>query len=487
MTRAKSKQPQSPGTDWAQAYLDVAEVMILVIGVDQTVRLINKKGCRVLGYPEEEIVGKNWFESFLPEHVKGQVQEVFAQLVSGKVEPVVYSENSVLTSSGDERLISWQNTLLYDEKGQILGTMSSGSDVTERKKHEVALRRSEAELRAIVENAVDGIVTIDPSGTIQSFNPAAEEIFGYSSDEVIGKNVKLLMPEPDHSQHDEYISNYLKTRQRKIIGIGREVMGQRKDGSTLPLHLAVSEIRLDDRVMFTALVHDLTGFKRMQEEVLQARNLAAIGEMAASVAHEIKNPLAGISGAIHVLRDNLAADESLCEVLDEILLQVKRLDNSVRDLLLLSKPWKPEKQICDVRALVEDIVSSASRQEAFDQVKFLFSGESKLEVDVDPVMFEQVLWNLLHNAAQAMPEGGQIECLFGREEDSVIIMVADTGDGIPFSFQDRLFRPFFTTKTQGTGLGLTICKNIIEAHNGSIIISSQPDKGTEAILRLPKS
>ncbi len=487
MTGAKSRQSLESGPDLAQAYLDVAEVMILVLNVDQTVRLINKKGCQVLGYPEEEIVGKNWFESFLPEHVKGQVQEVFAQLVSGEMEPVKYYENTVLTSSGDERLISWHNTLWYDKKGEVLGTMSSGSDVTERRKNEVALQRSEAELRAIVDNAVDGIITIDPSGTIQSFNPAAVEIFGYSSDEVIGKNVKLLMPEPDRSQHDEYISNYQKTRQRKIIGIGREVLGQRKDGSTLPLHLAVSEIRLEDRVMFTALVHDLTGFKRMQEEVLQARNLAAIGEMAASVAHEIKNPLAGISGAIHVLRDNLAADESICGVLDEILLQVERLDNSVRDLLLLSKPWNPEKQICDVRALVEDIVSSAGRQEAFGQVKFLFSGESKPEVALDPVMFEQVLWNLLHNAAQAMPEGGQIECLFGREEDSVIIMVADSGDGIPFSVQDRLFRPFFTTKTQGTGLGLTICKNIIEAHNGSITISSQPGKGTEAVLRLPRS
>ncbi len=215
-------------------YLDLVGVIIVAIDADQKVKLINKKGCEVLGYKESEIVGKNWFEHFIPEGMRDTVEEAFTKLMAGEIEASEYFENPVLAKSGEERMIAWHNALLNDEEGRITGTLSSGEDITERQRNEETLRRSEAEIRAVLDTAVDGIVTIDKRGIIQSFNPAAARIFGYSSDEVIGQNLTILMPEPDGSQHGDYLGSYLQSGEKKIIGIGREVVGQRKDGTIFP-------------------------------------------------------------------------------------------------------------------------------------------------------------------------------------------------------------------------------------------------------------
>lgn len=354
---------------------------------------------------------------------------------------------------------------------------------------EKSLREREAELRAIVEMAVDGIITIDSRGTIQSFNPAAERLFGYSADEVIGQNVRLLMPEPYRSEHNDYLSNYQRTGDAKIIGIGREVEGRRKDGTTFPLHLAVSEVRFDDRIMYTGVARDLSDFKRMQREMLEAQKLAALGELAASVAHEIKNPLAGMAGAIQILRESLGPDDERREIMGDILDQVGRLDESVRQLLMFAKPWKPEKQMYDLRQLIEHVMELAKRQQDFEKIRFsvLDGSAAELVVPVDPALLEQVFWNLLQNATQAMPGGGEIRFSFRLWKDFAVIKVADTGSGIPAEHHEQLFRPFFSTKARGTGLGLPICKKIVEAHGGEMAVSSRAGEGTTVTLRLPHS
>ncbi len=358
--------------------------------------------------------------------------------------------------------------------------------ITERKRNEEVLRRSEAQIRAILDTVIDGIITIDEQGVVASFNPGAARIFGYKPEEVIGQNISILMPEPDSSQHGHHLSNYLRTGKANIIGIGREVLGRRKDGTTFPMYLGVENMLIGGRRMFTGVVRDLTDLKRMQDQMLQSKSLAAIGEMAALLAHEIKNPLAGISGGIEVLRESMKPGDQRREVMEAILGQVKRLDHAVRQLLMLSKPWKPEKQLCDLRELVQDLSSSAKEQKTFAQVDFVFKGIKSSKVPVDPSFLEQVLWNLLHNAVEAMSEGGEICYTFGQGPGFATIIVADKGCGIPPENQDQLFRPFFTTKTRGTGLGLPICKKIMEAHVGSITISSEVDRGTEVTLRFPK-
>jgi len=469
----------------SQKYLDVVRVIIVAIDADQKVSLINKKGCELLGCQESEIVGKNWFKTFIPKGTRSQVKDAFAKLMAGEVEVVENFESPVLTKDGQEKVIAWHNTVLNDQDGRIIGSLSSGEDITGRKRDEEALRRSEAELRAILDTMVDGIVTLDERGIIQSFNSAATRIFGYSAVETVGQEIGMLMPDPDRSQHPGYIRNYLSGGEAKIIGIGREVIGKRKDGTTFPMYLAVGEAHLGGEIRFTGIVRDLTELKRMQEEVLQSQSLAAIGEMAASIAHEIKNPLAGISGAIQVLKDGLEAGDPRKKIMEEVVSQVGRLNNSVRELLMLSKPWNPEKQLCDLRGLADRITASAKERDSFAQIQFLVSGKKRVRAPVDPVFFEQVLWNLLHNAVQAMPEGGEIRYSFAEKEGFALVTVADTGSGIPEKLRSRLFRPFFTTKTRGTGLGLPICQKIMEAHGGSITISSKAGQGTVVRLSFP--
>jgi PAS domain S-box-containing protein len=306
MTRDSENSTDSA---WIQKYLDVAGVILVAINRDETVRLINRKGCEVLEGSEEQIVGQNWFDLFVPANQRETVREFFRRMCEGEEDLPEYYENPVLTLGGQEKLVAWHNTILSEPDGTVVGSLSSGKDVTETRKGEEALRRSEAKLRAIVDTAVDGIITIDSNGVVQSFNNAASKLFGYSPDEIVGRNVSNLMPEPDSSQHNQYIDNYFRTGQAKVMGNGREVLAQRKDGTTFPIYLAISEMSLRDRTLFAGIVHDLSEIKRMQEQVSQSQNLAAIGEMAATVAHEIKNPLAGISGAIQVLRDTLDTED----------------------------------------------------------------------------------------------------------------------------------------------------------------------------------
>lgn len=244
--------------DPAQKYFDLAGIMFVALDAEGKITLINRKGCEILEYQESELLGKNWVDFCLPDYMRSEISEVFRKLMNSEIDPVEYYDNPVLTKSGEERVISWHNTILTDEEDRPIGTLSSGLDITNRNKSEKALQEGEAKLRAIVETAVDGIITIDEQGIIESFNQAAERLFGFIEDELIGKNINILMPSPYHEEHDSYLQNYLKTGEKKIIGIGREVVGRRKDRSTFPLYIAVGEISLGKRRMFTGIVHDLT-------------------------------------------------------------------------------------------------------------------------------------------------------------------------------------------------------------------------------------
>ena len=465
-------------------YLNLADVIILVLGSDQKVRLINQKGCEILGYSESQVLGRNWFDYFVPERLREEVRQVFFQIVSGEMEIAEFFENPVVTSSGEERAVAWRNATLRDSQGRIVEILSTGEDVTDRRRTEEALRNSEATLRAILDTCVDGIITIDEQGSILSFNPAAVRIFGYSPPEVVGRDVNVLMPDPYRGLHPGYIRRFLKTEEPRIIGTGREVVGRRKDGSTFPLYLAVSAVSLSGKRMFTGIVRDLTDFKRMQNEIIQAQKLAAIGEMAASVGHEIKNPLAGISGAIEILKDTLSEEDSRRQVMDDILTEVHRLDNTVRDLLAFSKPWNPDTQLCNLQELVERI-STSYREKEDNDLQFVYGGGGKTEVQVDPWLFEKVLWNLLDNASDAMQGAGEIRFDFEETPEFLTLTMRDSGHGVPPEHQEDVFRPFFTTKNRGTGLGLAICKKIMDAHGGTISLFSIPRKGTKVSVHFP--
>jgi len=474
-------------SDDFRTYLDQAEVIILVLNNDGRVHFINRRGAELLGLPVGEIVGLNWFERFIPEASRGELRTVFQSTLHdhGSSTSNEFFENPVRTAGGSEILVAWKNTLLRDASDEVIGTLSTGEEVTVRRRMENALRESEATLRAILETCVDGIITIDEAGRVLSFNPAAVRIFGFQPDEIVGQDVSILMPSPHAGAHLSYIDRFLQTHETRIIGRGREVLGRRKDGTEFPLYLAVSDVTIRGGKMFTGIVRDLTEFKRMQEEIVQSQKLAAIGEMAASVGHEIKNPLAGISGAIEILKDTFDNDDPRLHVMEDILFEVRRLDNTVRDLLAFSRPWNPDLQDCSLQEIAERVARAFQEQEDLTRVRFRFGKPIDGLARVDPWLFEKVLWNLLDNANDAMGGEGEIRFGFAEGPGFVEISVTDSGDGIPPDLLKDVFRPFFTTKNRGTGLGLAICKKILDAHGGSIYLTSTVRKGTTARIRLP--
>ncbi len=378
-----------------------------------------------------------------------------------------------------------QRTFSPDDISFLQSVANVLGSAVERRVSEAALRRSEETNRAILDTCIDGIITIDERGIIRSFNPAAERIFGYSAAEMVGRNVQSLMPSPDRERHDGYIQKYLETGAARIIGFGREVHGLHKDGHVFPMHLGVGEMELDDHSMFVGLIRDLTYFKRVQEELVQAQNLAALGEMAASVAHEIKNPLAAILGVIQVLQDSSAIADDYQEVVGELSLRVQRLDQTVKRLLNFAKPVEPDSRRVDLVDVIAQIVNSVHREEPVRHVKFSFGCAASVNAPVDLVLFEDLLRNLIYNAADAMPGGGTVTISCKQNDTEVIVSVADTGIGIRPDILKKVFRPFYTTKRGGTGLGLALCKKIAEAHGGSIHIESTPGVRTEVLVALP--
>jgi two-component system sensor kinase FixL len=473
--------------EWREArkYIDLVQVLLVVLDREGRIKLVNRKACDVLGRPKAELVGRDWFETCLPESFSGPARAVFDRLMAGEAEAGEYYENPVRTVTGEERMIAWRNRVLLDGRGRPSGTLSSGEELSERIATEQALRDSEARNAAILEAAVEGIVTIDERGTIQTFNPAASRIFGYEPGEVIGRNVRMLVPSPHRENHDAYLARYLETGEAQIIGTGREVEGVRKDGRVFPLELAIGEVQVAGRRLFTGLIRDLTPMKRMQEEMLRNRNLAAIGEMAASLAHEIKNPLAGISSVMQVLRADFPEDDQRHELFEELLGLVSRLDKTVKDLLIFARPWTPQTRKLRISDIARHVATGTRRDEQFEGIEIRLSGDESLEAPVDPQLLEQVFWNLFLNAAQAMDGGGRIEVEFEPADGGVRVVVSDDGPGIPEEVRDRVFQPFATTKARGTGLGLAISRRILEAHGGAISVASEEGEGTRIVLQFP--
>jgi PAS domain S-box-containing protein len=241
-------------------------------------------------------------------------------------------------------------------------------DLSDRVQLEDRLRASEARWRAIVESAVDGIVVIDTHGRIDAFNPAAERLFGYAEEEVMGQNVNMLMPSPYHDEHDHYMARYLATGVPKIIGTGREVTGVRKDGTTFPLHLSVGQMKTGGERKFTGILHDLVARVRIEEQLREQTALARLGEMAAVIAHEVKNPLAGVRGAIQVIGGRLPQDGKDAAMVKEIVARIDALNDLMKDLLLFARPPQPRPAPVEVGTLVATTADLLSADPALKDV-----------------------------------------------------------------------------------------------------------------------
>jgi two-component system sensor kinase FixL len=352
----------------------------------------------------------------------------------------------------------------------------------------------EAHLRSILDTIPEAMIVIDERGLIQSFSTAAERLFGYTPSEVIGENVKMLMPSPYREGHDGYLSRYLRTGERRIIGIGRVVVGERKDGSTFPIELAVGEMRSSDRRFFTGFIRDLTErqqtetrLQELQSELVHISRLTAMGEMASTLAHELNQPLSAIANYLGGSQRLLATsqDEQIIKVkgaIEKATEQALRAGQIIRRLRDFVKRGEGERRVENLAKLIEE-ASALALVGAKDQgvrVRFQFDPAVDL-VLADKVQVQQVLLNLLRNAVEAMETSQRRELVISTalgKDGMIAISVADTGSGIAPEMTSQLFQPFVTNKRHGMGVGLSISRTIVEAHGGQIGVEPNPAGGT---------
>jgi two-component system sensor kinase FixL len=352
----------------------------------------------------------------------------------------------------------------------------------------------EAHLQSILDTVPDAMVVIDERGIIQSFSSAAERLFGYTAAVVVGQNVKILMPSPYRESHDGYLERYLRTGERRIIGIGRVVVGERKDGSTFPMELAVGEMRSSNQRFFTGFIRDLTErqktearLQELQSELVHISRLTAMGEMASTLAHELNQPLSAIVNYLKGSRRLLegASDERsamMSDALDKAGEQALRAGQIIRRLRDFVARGESERRIENLAKLIEEAGALAlvGAKDQGIRVKFQFEPAIDL-VLADKVQIQQVLLNLMRNAIEAMEQSQQRELVISTaqgKDDMVTISVADTGPGITEETRSQLFQPFFTTKCHGMGVGLSISRTIVEAHGGEIWVEANPAGGT---------
>jgi two-component system sensor kinase FixL len=350
--------------------------------------------------------------------------------------------------------------------------------------------------RAILGTVMDGIVTIKADATIALFNPAAEKIFGYTQDEVIGKNVNILMPEPYSSEHDTYIKNYLTTGIKKIIGIGREVEGRRKDGRVFPLSLEVTEMRVDGERMFTAILRDFTDKKLAQElqEKLVADVAAAnknLGDFAHIVSHELKAPLRGIGSLVEWITKDYHGrlDESGEEMLKLLKSRVTRMHSLIEGILRYSRVSRTsgmEKEV-DLNAVVRDVVEMLAPP---PDISITVSRNLPV-ITCDPVRMSEVFENLLSNAVKFMDKPkGRISIGVGSDDNFYTFHINDNGPGIDPRYHERIFDMFFMVtdgaESENTGIGLTLTKRIVETMGGRIWVDSGPGSGSVFYFTIPR-
>jgi two-component system sensor kinase FixL len=483
MSAMSQFRPDDESSGLLRAIVESSDDAIIGKALDGTIVSWNAGAHRMYGYTPSEAVGQS-IALIVPPEYRDQLQTILGEIANGRRVP----SHETVRVTRDGRLLNVSLTVspIVDIAGRVVGASAIARDVTAAKRVEAALRGSEERYRSIIDSAVDAILVIDRHGQIEEFNAAAERLFGYTANEVLGHNVNVLMPQPYHGDHDQYMARYLTTREKRIIGIGREVTGLRRDGTTFPVHLSVGEMTIEGEPKFTGILHDLTARVVLETQLREQAALTRLGEMAAVVAHEVKNPLTGIRGAVQIIGSRLPAGSRDAEVIKEIVARIDALNDLMKDLLLFARPPQPRLAPTDPLLLLESGVSLVRQDPGARAIAIEVEGASDT-ILADAELLKLVFQNLLLNAVHAINGPGTIRVAVSANGATCRITVTDSGPGIPTEVRQKLFTPFFTTKARGTGLGLSTARRFIEAQGGTIAIECPATGGTLVTIEMPRA
>ena len=470
--------------------LDAFPALVAHVGTDFRIRFANH-------------AYRNWFDLEPKLQIGRLVSEVIGPAAFEILKPCFdkalegdrtsfYGETPYL--HGGTRFIQGVFVPSHDDEGRIDGFYSLTVDLTEheqlKSQFAINLKRSQT----IVENAMDAIITTDRHGIVSSFNPAAERIFGYQSNEVIGQNVTMLMPEELAAQHDDFLHTYNATAPRAVSRSGTEVTGLRKDGSLVELELAVSAMLEEDQY-FVGFLHDISKRKHAEREsrehfteLARLTRLGALGEVTSGLAHEISQPLTAISAmaktSLMMIDNPRASKNSIRQTIEQIARQGQRAHEIIDQLrAFLRKDRLDKVEVQYPEKLIRNVLTLLSHELELAKITTEIElPEKTFALKINRVQIEQVLFNLIKNAIDAMRQvDGKrkltIQCRFPDDAASCEFTVIDTGPGIAAEYVEGMFHPFFTTKTKGLGQGLSICRSIVEQHGGTITSESAPDGG----------
>jgi len=630
--KSNSSNKHKQGLDKAQQYLDLAGVMFVALDTKGEVTLINKKGCQVLGYKEDEVIGKNWFENFVPERISAEILPISKKLLAGEIKTAEYYENPVLTKNGKERMIAWHNSVIRDESGRVVGHLSSGEDITERKQADEEIRN----LSAAVEQSIGGVAMADTDKRITYVNPAYARMHGYDVDEMTGMEIKQLnhldyiptanehvdmikkhgwaVYQSEHirkdgtlfmiqevfstlwdetgdgkaylliaediteqkkmenelqrysenleqivdertqelkSSEDRYLALFNNANDAVLVynrapsglpdkcidandvacrmfGYTREELRGKtprdisdskmkhdfdairkslnekghvvfesvrvtKDGRKVPVEISSYVFEHEDEPTIVSLARDISDRKKAakkldetQQKLVRAEKLAAIGQLASGIAHELRNQLAVINNAAYFLKMKMGGEDAIVDKhLGIMEREVFRSSGIIAGLLDFARTREPLSEKVDLDAFVEDILSKLAMPKGVNMAYKLQLDGLVMSIDIEQI--KRVLLNIINNAIQAMPDGGNLTIQTQQSDGFIEVEVSDTGVGISQKDLRRIFEPLFTTRSDkgGTGIGLSICKSIVEAHHGSIKVKSSVGEGTMFTVRLP--
>jgi PAS domain S-box-containing protein len=490
--------------DRAQAYLDLAEVMLLALDSNGTISLVNRKGCEILGWPEDELVGRSWFATCLPPELRNQVTAMFGQFFDGTASPAQYAEHEIVTRSGERKLMAWRNVVLRDERGLVSGTLSSGEDITEQRRAIKALQKSEQLLR--------DAQSIANLGNYETRLPDGPAFWSMQMHSILGTDPSDgplplsgflgRCAHPDDRERVAAAWRRLTSDAEPLLDIEYRI--GRPDGSIRHVHSIARMTRdPEGQPLVIGTLHDITERKHSQEEMRQTQErltqfarLSTMGEMAAGLAHEINQPLTAITNFAQALQRMLAApgpaDAADVELaLTQISAQALRAGEVIRRLRSFVKNREAHSEVTDVSRLIGDLMTFADPDTRLNDIRIRVEGAEDLpQVACDPVQIQQVLLNLIRNAIDATNEAAppvrEITLRTRVDEGGAVeVSVEDRGSGISAEVAENLGNPFYTTKSAGTGLGIAISRSILRAHGGRLAHRPTPGGGATVFFTLP--